>query len=385
LQTGRPTLPTAYERAAIDDRFRAVFERAPTAMALLDVSGRIDETNAAFEQLLGYHPAALHGVPVHDVLESPAINFDDYPNSLNSADLSALAVCRGRHRRINVRVGMSAVRDEANRTQFVVLNVTEIAARSDRKTTFPKSQQLAAVARLAGGIAHNFNNLLTTITGLTDLLIQDLPAEDKARGDLSEIKKAGDRAALLTRQLLAFSGQQIRQPKLLEINTLIADVALTLERLLGENIELRIDAGKNLPRIKADSGQMMQVLLNLAVNAREAMPRGGSFEICTSMIDFAGDEAVEMLELAVDDTKLSVLPMRGSCVVIAISDTGRGISPEIRPHIFEPFFTTKEIGKGTGLGLATVYGIVKQSGGAMTLESEVGRGSTFTIMLPAAD
>jgi signal transduction histidine kinase len=254
----------------------------------------------------------------------------------------------------------------------VTVNV-DASAKADLEVEQRQAQKLAAVGRLAGGIAHNFNNLLTTITCMTDMLMQEAP-DSKTRADLAEIKKAGDRAALLTRQLLAFSGQQPRQPALIDLNALIADVAPTLEGMLGEGIALQIDAAQDLPRIKADSGQMVQVLLDLAVNARDAMPQGGQLEIRTRVLSITNEQALQL-----------GMPQSGVCAALTVSDTGVGINPEIEQHIFEPFFTTKDIGKGTGLGLATVYGIVRQSRGAIALESEPGKGTRFTILLPEAD
>jgi two-component system, cell cycle sensor histidine kinase and response regulator CckA len=253
-------------------------------------------------------------------------------------------------------------------------NTVAPAASPDIEVGPRQTRTLNAVARLAGGVAHNFNNLLTTITLMTDLLMQDLSADDKSRADLAEIKKAGDRAALLTRQLLAFSGQQPRQPTLVDLNALIGDVALTLGEVLGANIEVRLDPAQDLPSVKADSGQLVQVLVNLAVNARDAMPDGGVLELRTRVLSLSSEQAGQ-LEIATS----------GPCVALTVSDNGVGMDAEVQQHVFEPFFTTKEIGKGTGLGLATVYGIVKQSGGAIALESEPGKGARFTILLPPAD
>jgi two-component system cell cycle sensor histidine kinase/response regulator CckA len=253
-------------------------------------------------------------------------------------------------------------------------NILTVTPKPDAEVAPRQSRTLDAVGRLAGGVAHNFNNLLTTITCMTDLLMQDLSADDKSRADLAEIKKAGDRAALLTRQLLAFSGQQPRQPTLMDLNELIDNVALTLAEVLGEGIELRLDPAQDLPRVKADSGQLVQVLVNLAVNARDAMPDGGSLEIRTRVLSLSSEQA----------DKLDMLDS-GTCVAVTVSDNGVGMEAEVQQHAFEPFFTTKDVGKGTGLGLATVYGIVKQSGGAIALESELGAGTRFTILLPAAE
>ena len=237
-----------------------------------------------------------------------------------------------------------------------------------------QSQKLESVGILAGGVAHDFNNLLTVITGYSDLALRHLNKLEPLALNITEIKKAADRAASLTRQLLAFSRKQVLQPKVLDLNSVILDMKKLLGRLLGEDIELHTSAGAELGNIKADPGQIEQVIVNLAVNARDAMPNGGQITIETANVDL--DEAYAR-------THISVQP--GWYVLLAVTDTGGGIEAETQKHIFEPFFTTKDQGKGTGLGLSTVYGIVKQSGGNIWVYSEVGVGTTFKIYLPLVD
>jgi two-component system, cell cycle sensor histidine kinase and response regulator CckA len=229
------------------------------------------------------------------------------------------------------------------------------------------SQRMEAVGRLAGGVAHDFNNLLTAISGYSDLTLMQLQANDPLRPYIEEIKKAGERAAALTRQLLAFSRKQVLQPKVMNLNTLIQDIGKMLPRLIGEDIELHTELAADIWNIRADRGQIEQVILNLVVNARDAMPDGGKLTLQTA-------------NLLPDEVEPDVLP--GAYVMLAVIDTGTGISEETKPKIFEPFFTTKEPGKGTGLGLATVYGIVRQSGGHILLYSHIGQGTTFKIYLP---
>jgi PAS domain S-box-containing protein len=270
-----------------------------------------------------------------------------------------------------IRRRASPVKDASGRVVRVVGIAEDITDLKRTEEQLLQSQKMEAVGRLAAGVAHDFNNVLTAILGYTELLIEEVPGDSHARQDLEEIKTATGRAAALTRQLLAFSRQQILQPLVLDPNELIGAFQKMLERLIGEDIELRTTLAADLGHVRADPGQLEQVLMNLVVNARDAMPGGGTLTIETANV-----------ELDKEYVEAHVPAVPGPYVMIAVSDTGTGMSEEVRRRIFEPFFTTKETGKGTGLGLSTAYGIVKQSGGYIWVYSEPGHGTAFKIYLP---
>ncbi|MGB2621312.1 MAG: response regulator, partial [Candidatus Acidiferrum sp.] len=237
-----------------------------------------------------------------------------------------------------------------------------------------QAQKMEAVGRLAGGVAHDFNNLLMVIKGHSELLMNELPPADPLSRKISHIDRAADRATALTKQLLAFSRMQVLQPRVMNLNGVVEDMGKLLPRLIGEDVELGIRTTPDLGAIRADASQMEQIIMNLAVNARDAMPTGGRLIIETSNAEL-------------DRTYNSAHPIvkPGRYVLLAVSDTGTGMDADTQAHIFEPFFTTKEQGKGTGLGLATVYGVVKQSEGFIWVYSEVGKGTSFKIYLPRVD
>lgn len=242
------------------------------------------------------------------------------------------------------------------------------------ETRLRQAHKMEAVGRLAGGVAHDFNNLLTIIRGHSDLLMERPGMDEPARRSAEQIQKAGNRAVSMTRQLLAFSRMQVLQPKILDLNAIVADLGKMLPRLIGEHIEYSFVPAQQLTPVKADPGQVEQVLMNLAVNARDAMPEGGNLKVCTANVVLSEEEAAKRPAMTA-----------GRYALLSVADTGIGMNEETKAHIFEPFFTTKEAGKGTGLGLATVYGIVKQSGGFIWVESTPGKGAKFEIFLPAAD
>jgi two-component system, cell cycle sensor histidine kinase and response regulator CckA len=249
----------------------------------------------------------------------------------------------------------------------------DVTARMHLEEQLRNAQQLEAIGRLAGGVAHDFNNILSIIMGHGELLLATAGTDERSRNGLQQIRRAAERAASLTQQLLAFSRKQVLQPKVLDLNEVVADVQKMLTRVIGEDIDLVAKLHPSLAPVTVDPGQVEQVLMNLAINARDAMPHGGEIVMETSNVDVDPERGRDV-DLA-----------PGPYVMLKVTDTGHGMDAGTLGHIFEPFFTTKKMGKGTGLGLATVYGIVKQSGGSIQVESEEGRGSDFRIYLPAVD
>lgn len=359
------------------DVLRAILESAAQAIITVDQTGQITTANTQTSEMFGYSPEELIGMEVEDLLPAAARGKHvqhraNYFASPRVRPMGAGYDLTGQRRDgtvFPVEISLSYVQS-ANGTVGIAF-ISDISARKRLEEQLVQSQKMEAVGRLAGGIAHDFNNLLTIISGYDNLLLKKLSPFDPMRGYAEEILKASERAAALTKQLLAFGRRQIIQPKVLNLNDLIADAMKMLGRLIGENIELKVFAASELGNVKVDPGQMEQVIFNLVVNARDAIAGNGRLTIETSNVT---------LDQEYSRTHLGVQP--GPYVMLAISDNGKGMAAETKRHMFEPFFTTKPAERGTGLGLATVFGIVKQNGGDIWVYSEVGQGTTFKIYLP---
>jgi two-component system, cell cycle sensor histidine kinase and response regulator CckA len=357
-------------------RARTLVESNIIGIATGDLKGRMIDANGAFLGLVGFtRDNLLSGEMRWDTLTPPEYHASDQ-RAVEQLRTTGVAspwekqFFRKDGSRISVLIGVTT-RVAADGDIECVSFVLDISERKQLEQQLRQAQKMEAVGRLAGGIAHDFNNLLGVIIGYSEIVEERLGQSDPLRPKVEQIKKAGQRAATLTRQLLAFSRQQVLEPKVLDLNAVVADTLKMLQRVLGEDIELIMVPEPELGRIKADQGQIEQIIMNLAVNARDAMPHGGKLTISTTNEDL--DEVYARQHPAV---------VPGFYVMFAVSDTGCGMDRPTQTRIFEPFFTTKEVGKGTGLGLATVYGVVKQSGGYIWVYSEPGRGSTFKIYLP---
>ncbi|MET0619316.1 MAG: PAS domain S-box protein, partial [Thermoanaerobaculia bacterium] len=372
--TGRKRMEAGLKES--EERYRLLFERNLAGVYRSAADGRLLECNRAFARLLGYaSPAEAMAHPDWWLHERPG-EHDEFWERLRRE--GSIANHEGQARRkdgtpIWVIQNVSLLADEDGE-EMILGTVFDVTERRRLEEQLLQSQKMEAVGRLAGGIAHDFNNLLTAIAGYSDLLLADLPGNDSRRESAVEIREAGRRAAGLTQQLLAFSRRQVLEPRVLDLNAVIAGMEKMLRRVIGEDIELTTALDTDLWRTMADPGQIEQAIVNLAVNARDAMPRGGRLTLETANVT---------LDEKFASAYATVQP--GPHVMLAVSDTGVGMDAALQSRLFEPFFTTKERGKGTGLGLSTTYGIVKQSGGSIWVYSEPGVGTAFKIYLPRCE
>ncbi len=356
----------ALERSV--QRFERFFREAPVGIALLDVAGRFTEANRTFGTLVGREPDSLAGSSLRDLV--PDEQRGAIEIVLGGAPGPVEVSFPGETEKV-CTMYVTGLTDADGATAGFIAHFIDSTEQKNLELQFSQSQKMQAVGQLAGGIAHDFNNLLTAKIGFSDLLLLRHRPGDQSFADIMQIKQNAARAANLVRQLLAFSRQQSLQPRLLNVTDILAELSHLLRRLIGENIDLDMTHGRDLGNVKADQGQLEQVIINLAVNARDAMSGGGKLSMRTSNVTVEREKKV----------RGEVMPP-GDYVLLEASDTGTGISPENIDRIFDPFFSTKEVGAGTGLGLSTVYGIVKQSDGFVFVDSAPGHGSTFSIYLP---
>jgi len=373
----------AVERAAetqrrMNEELRALLDQSSLAIILFDTDNRVSAWNPAAERMFGWAAAEVIGqpapyVPIDREGEGPTFR----GQRLQGVPLTDATTVRSRKDGSLVEVSLStaALYGPSGAVSGLVAFHTDITERLRLESELRQSQKMEAIGQLAGGVAHDFNNMLTAIKSNSDFLLMALDADDPRRHDAEEIAKAADRAAALTRQLLAFSRRQVLDPVVLDLNRIVTDMEKMLRRLLVGDVDIALKLAPTLWPIRADGTQLQQVVVNLVVNARDAMPMRGTVTIRTANIAI-GPEGTGNAPGA------ALRP--GNYVHFSVTDTGTGMTAETQARIFEPFFTTKEQGKGTGLGLATVYGIVRQSGGEIRVASEVGKGTTFDIYLPQA-
>jgi PAS domain S-box-containing protein len=355
-------------------RYRSLVQSAVYGIYRASIDGRFLDVNPALIHMLGYDSAeaVLKLDPQREVFLEPAAHAHLMQEFQRTGKLDSAEVRWKRKDDGAITVRLSgrsvAAADECDAAlEIIAEDVTERRALEDQ---FRQAQKMEAVGRLAGGVAHDFNNLLMVVSGYTEVLLEQLRENDPLLAKVQAIQQAADRATTLTRQLLAFSRKQLLELKVVDVNAIVADMERLLRPLIGENIDLTTKLASNVGHTRADAGQLEQVIMNLVVNAKDAMPTGGRILIQTS------EEELDAVR------REHSLIQPGSYILLSVSDTGTGMDKETQSRIFEPFFTTKEKGKGTGLGLSTVYGIVKQSGGYIFAHSELGSGSTFRIYLP---
>jgi len=361
---------------ATEQQYRSLFERNMAGVFRCTFEGRLLDCNPAYANMFGYTREELLRIPLHELYFGGAVERNEWIRTLSSeGPAQPREFCLRRKDGMPTWLLLNAnLEKQADGTALLEGTVVDITERRALESQLRQAQKMEAVGRLAGGVAHDFNNLLTIISGYSTIILERTGAKGPFHHEAEQIKSAADRAASLTRQLLAFSRQQVLQPRNVNLNEVVRSLDKMLRRLIGEDIEVMTVLAADLGTVKVDPGQMDQVLMNLVVNARDAMPNGGKLTIQT-----------ENVQLDASYVKKHEYTTAGQYVSLAVSDNGTGIDPDTQGRIFEPFFTTKEPGKGTGLGLPMVYGIVKQSGGSIEVYSEVNHGTTVKIYLPRVD
>jgi two-component system, cell cycle sensor histidine kinase and response regulator CckA len=361
-------------------QFEVVWQHAPIGIQIVDLDGRISAVNPAMVAMYGYTTAELSSIVIADLIHpDDALRVRDEVVRLVAGEFESDATeiahgLRCGRGDISVISSISLIRDADGRPAFTLGMVEDVTLRKAAEGQLHQSQRIEAIGQLSAGIAHDFNNLLVGVLGYAGLAQSEVEAGSPVAGHITQIEQTARRAALLTKQLLAFAGRQTLQTREMDLNTFVAETVAMLERLLGEQIEIVTRLDPALPPLLADATQIHQVLINLALNARDAMPQGGVLTIATEQVTLGPHRLASAVDLD-----------PGHYVSLTVSDTGEGMSAEVKERIFEPFFTTKDVGDGTGLGLPSVYGIVKQSHGDIEVTTEVGKGSTFRIYLPATE
>jgi len=357
-----------------NERLGAVIEASPFAIVSTDLAGSVKSWNSAAERIFGWTADEVINQRPLFITDEQMHEYEEKIERARRGELVA-GLERKRYRKdgssVDVAIWAAPLRDAAGSVAGIIMAIADISERKKLEEQLRHSQKMEAVGRLAGGVAHDFNNLLTIINGYGHMMLGALTVGDRLRSHAEQILKAGNQAAVLTTQLLAFSRRQMIQPKPVDLNHVITNLEKMLRRVIGEDIALYTLLSQDLSPVKADPNQMEQVLINLVANARDAMPQGGVLTIATKNITLEDGLSCEGGDLP-----------SGSYVEIAVSDTGEGMDAETRSHLFEPFFTTKERGKGTGLGLSSVYGSIRQNGGGIVVWSERGSGASFRIYLP---
>ena len=376
LDRSRGATGTEEELRAAEVRFSRFFNDTPFAIATLDSKGRIVRTNAPFSRIFGWMGGqkSLEMQPLADLLSEanrPAFAAAIIAAGSNRSEIEPVDAFVSAKGDRAVRLYLSSSEESAGSPERVNVYALDMTEQRKLEAQFAQGQKMQAVGQLAGGVAHDFNNVLTAIIGFSDLLLLKHKPGDPSFSDIMAIKQSANRAAGLTRQLLAFSRRQTLRPQILEITSNIDDLTVLLKRLIGEKVSLVVSPGHGVWPVRADLVQLEQVVVNLVVNARDAMPEGGTIAIRTRNVPEAEAASVNYAGMPAADY-----------VLIEVEDTGTGMPPEVLEKIFEPFFSTKDLGKGTGLGLSTVYGFIKQTGGFIYPDSVVGKGTTFRIFLP---